>query len=602
MQLAREFAPWMAQLQRFPEEVALGLSPMLRQLWAALGGSRSRGLTEGDPDGISGISQRGSFERLLASEWLLAAEIPTEFLRRAAMKELLFLDSARRRPAGSRRCILIFDAGPSQLGSPRLAHIALLLVFERRVTEAGGSLQWLVAQEPERLFSTVEPSFVTALLASRSCREPMTEDIEKIQQHLGALNPGDELVWIGGGELHRLAKALGGQQICIFDPLEAENDRLLVRLSARDRAHECRELSLVLPPPAIRTRLIRHPFADSTALFPPLDIGAGPFRFSQDGRKVLTLQGNRVEVHLPIRNAQYRTKVLELPVSSRLVGYGWHDKSIIALGESPTGYVLNWSSELLTVRFVQRRFVAGPRDGCCSLITMGRNRPRILLLDAEGTLFVGVKESRDFIEFTPFMDRIRELRWRRGHVAYVRTQARDHLELGTISAALDLTAKSYGIHSTGAVPAYDRQQQTGGFAVRISSDTSDEGTDAQGTGGLWQVFTTQGEAERIELGRFDRALACVPRQTWPEPHSGNASSNDSKWALIVDSREDGALHAVCRDGRRKLLHPPLMESVPLWDENFGRLLYRTPAGTLQVVDLLLRRVEPQAISVQGAPS
>jgi hypothetical protein len=159
----------MAQLQRFSEEVALGLSPMLRQLWAALGGSRAHHQAEGEPDGIAGISPRGSFERLLISEWLLATEIPTEFLRRAAMKELLFLDTARRRPAGTRRSILIFDAGPSQLGSPRLAHIALLLVFERRVREAGGRLQWLVAQEPDRLFSTVEPPLVTALLASRSC-------------------------------------------------------------------------------------------------------------------------------------------------------------------------------------------------------------------------------------------------------------------------------------------------------------------------------------------------------------------------------------------------------------------------------------------------
>jgi hypothetical protein len=225
-----------------------------------------------------------------------------------------------------------------------------------------------------------------------------------------------------------------------------------------------------------------------------------------------------------------------------------------------------------------------------------------LLLDAEGTLFVGVKDSREFVEFKPFMDRVRELRWRRGHVAYVRTQSRDTLELGTISAALDLGAKSYAVPSVGAVPAYDRKQQTGGFAVRISNGAADEGHEAPGTGGLWQVFTVQGEADRIELSNFERPLACVPRSTWPEPHSGMAPTKAPRWALIVDSREDGALHAVWSDGRRKLLQQPLMESVPLWDENFGRLLYRTPTGALQIVDLLLRRAEPQAIPFQGAPS
>ena len=123
--LAPEFAAWRAQLERFPEELALGLAPIMRQLWAALDGIGYPSTDGAEPDGIAGVSLRGQFERLLSSQWLLASELPDEFLRRAAMHELMYLQSAFREPKASRRLLLAIDSGPSQLGTPRLAHIAL---------------------------------------------------------------------------------------------------------------------------------------------------------------------------------------------------------------------------------------------------------------------------------------------------------------------------------------------------------------------------------------------------------------------------------------------------------------------------------------------
>ena len=68
--------------------------------------------------GVGGLSRRGDFSRLSMSDWLLADAAPDEFLRRAAMHELLFL-APEPEPAPNRpEIVLLFDTGPLQLGAP----------------------------------------------------------------------------------------------------------------------------------------------------------------------------------------------------------------------------------------------------------------------------------------------------------------------------------------------------------------------------------------------------------------------------------------------------------------------------------------------------
>src|SRR5262249_50113041 len=125
MELPRSLAPWARYLGIFPRETSLAIGPLVQRIALAVGPMRARSLSRaGDPDGFDDLSRRGSYERLLASEWLLADEAPDEFARRAAMGEHVFLSIARREPSGSRVSMALFDAGPNQIGSPRLAQLA----------------------------------------------------------------------------------------------------------------------------------------------------------------------------------------------------------------------------------------------------------------------------------------------------------------------------------------------------------------------------------------------------------------------------------------------------------------------------------------------
>src|SRR5262245_5641181 len=99
MELPRSLAPWSHQLSIFPRETSLAIGPLVQRIALAIGPMISRSSSvAGDPDGFSDLARRGSYERLVASEWLLAEEAPEEFLRRAAMGEHIFLKVARREP------------------------------------------------------------------------------------------------------------------------------------------------------------------------------------------------------------------------------------------------------------------------------------------------------------------------------------------------------------------------------------------------------------------------------------------------------------------------------------------------------------------------
>ena len=52
-------------------------------------------------------------------------------------------------PARGRTLLAVFDAGPGQLGSPRIAQIAVIIALARRADEAGGAFCWGLLQEPE---------------------------------------------------------------------------------------------------------------------------------------------------------------------------------------------------------------------------------------------------------------------------------------------------------------------------------------------------------------------------------------------------------------------------------------------------------------------
>jgi hypothetical protein len=95
--LPASLTPWSKQLSVFPHELSMAIGPLVQRIAAAIDPLHLEDVSgDDDPDGFDGLVNRGSYERLIASDWLLADEIPEEFERRATMREHLFLKTAKR--------------------------------------------------------------------------------------------------------------------------------------------------------------------------------------------------------------------------------------------------------------------------------------------------------------------------------------------------------------------------------------------------------------------------------------------------------------------------------------------------------------------------
>jgi len=256
-------APWKDALSMVSPEVAASLGPWLTRLAPMVGPLRARTLLgTGEPDGYDGLLRRGTWERLLLSEWLLASEVPEEFLRRAAMRELGFHRMAYREPADARASVALFDAGPSQLGVPRLAHVAALLVLAQRAMDAKARFGWGILQQPPDapvghggLMLGVTAQNVDALLRARQASAPCHRDLDAWAA-LEARGEGWSDVWLIGPRdtwdrwrthTKRRAGATGGG-IAVSDTYEADAQRVRVEVVQRSTVSE-----VTLTPPDERT-------------------------------------------------------------------------------------------------------------------------------------------------------------------------------------------------------------------------------------------------------------------------------------------------------------------------------------------------------------
>lgn len=261
MRLPNALSPWgpyLQHLEPYPEELAGALWPLVQRLDALLGPlGRSDRHGDGDPDGYGGSDRRGNYERLLMTEWLLAEEAPEEFARRAAMGEHAFYQIARRSQEGGRRSIALFDAGPNQWGTPRVAQLAALIVLGRRAAAAGAAFLWGVLQRTGPALEVVSETTVLNLLEARTLREAGEEDLKAWKSRV-ELTPHDELWLVGGRRLARLEGARGASLLQVRDPLEPALRQMELRAQAPDRP--AREISLPLPEEALCVRLLRDPF------------------------------------------------------------------------------------------------------------------------------------------------------------------------------------------------------------------------------------------------------------------------------------------------------------------------------------------------------
>ncbi len=289
MELPRTLQSWSAWLELFPREMTQSLGQMLQRLDRAVGPLRVRSETgNGEPDGFDGLSRRGSYERLLLTEWLLADEMPDEFLRRAVMGEHAFYQVARREPAGSRLSVALFDAGPSQLGSPRIAHIASLIVLSRRAEAAGAEFRWGVLQQRDTPLQTAAMESMCLLLEARSLREADAEDFTYWRERLGSAGSVDDFWVVGGVRLERLLLERRVSRLYVSDPVDTDQRCLTAAVHSPGRP----SLDITLPLPEEKQcgRLLRDPFG--TARSAPRRAGGefaptSNFVWAQNGTKLI---------------------------------------------------------------------------------------------------------------------------------------------------------------------------------------------------------------------------------------------------------------------------------------------------------------------------
>jgi hypothetical protein len=396
--------PWASQLSLFPEDLALSLGAHVARLAAAIGPMRARNeVVGGELQGYDGLTRRGSPERLLISEWLMAMEAPDEFVRRAAFGEQAYLKPAFRQPQGGRRAVALLDAGPDQLGAPRIAHLALLVVLARRAEAAGVGFSWGVLQAPPRKvpFTTVDASSIGQWLKAGSVVPPTGEQLAAWREALELGHAPDDVWLVGGSRLSRLPGAEGLSRVAVEEAVAPGDRRLTVEV--RPASRPSREVLLELPPEPQCVRLLRDPFAAAVAA-PVLDTRASTvrsIRFSADGLRLLFAYGDGSVAAQALPQSPRATtpkpKRFQPPRGETVVAMGWRRNggllTVTRLGETlrvhgPLQGVPNGRRvSLVSDDAAPPRL---PQAGELPLLVtsmMGRTREAPVLLDGAGMLY-----------------------------------------------------------------------------------------------------------------------------------------------------------------------------------------------------------------------
>ncbi len=304
MRLPATLAPWRQWLDWFDPELASAVGECLLRLHPLLGAFRLRAASGRlEPEGIDDLRRRGSYERLLLSEWALADAAPDEFDRRAAGGEHLFLSPKLIARQADALTVAVFDTGPAQLGAPRLLHVALWILLAQRAQAAKARFAWGALGVPGELHEADSAERLRELLGARAWRfEGEDADRAALEQRwarsLDALDPAPSERWSIG------ARAPGyglGHRVGI---VPAQAGALAVTISAPQAR---RETTLALPAADIGTRLLRGEFDRRARIVPAARARPpredGPVRLSTTQPPVLSADGATVAVALAGRSA-----------------------------------------------------------------------------------------------------------------------------------------------------------------------------------------------------------------------------------------------------------------------------------------------------------
>ncbi len=262
--LPKLLAPWAQELAIFPHDVALVVGELASRLTALLGSGEETEAPHGIPDGFDGIDVRGTYDRLVTSEWLLLDELPDEFMRRVVSKEHAFLKRAHRTDGAKKRVVALFDASAEQLGAPRVVQIALLVVLAQRATRRGAALFWGTLQDQTfALHGARTQESIGALLRTRGRPPATAANIAQWRVALAAV-PTSETWFVGAAAVAEGALATGASAISLRELIAPQTTPDAVRVAVEARPHEAarpRALMLHVPTRRAAVQLLRDPFS-----------------------------------------------------------------------------------------------------------------------------------------------------------------------------------------------------------------------------------------------------------------------------------------------------------------------------------------------------
>ena len=305
--LPSSLAPWSGQLELFPPELSLAVGPLVQRIAAAIDPLHLEDAPgDDDPDGFDGLVNRGSYERLIASDWLLADEIPEEFERRATMREHLFLKTAKRNRAHGLGSIVLFDSGPEQLGSPRLAHLAILIVLIRRADRARAKFAWGILQNPGRAFLHGSgKSEMMELLRARTSANVSGSSLNDWMERSLEISRPEEIWLVGGQRLHQISPHHVVSRVKVEDVLEPGVRQVAVEIQ-RPKGRPRRVL-LDLPGDGACARLLRDPYQIRVGVSRKLSPAAtaSGLIFAHGGRHLFTTTADGTLISFPVPRAPF---------------------------------------------------------------------------------------------------------------------------------------------------------------------------------------------------------------------------------------------------------------------------------------------------------
>lgn len=256
--LPKALEGWRQWLEWFAPDQIHTIAELVQQLHRLMGSVNAyhQG-QEPEPDGLGDLHRNGLYERLLSSEWLLADELPDEFLRRAVSSEHLFLAPAYREHQATRYIVALFDAGVLQLGAPRLVHLAMAILLDRRAREAGSIFLWGALQGKTELRELNTASDLKLLLNDR-CYDVMNKSHEQDWCQFFIENPMEIGELWGVGDRKSLIKSASLNFTHRTYTTRHLRDKIL-NVTMIDGAGEC-QLALPIPSQKLAKELLSGQF------------------------------------------------------------------------------------------------------------------------------------------------------------------------------------------------------------------------------------------------------------------------------------------------------------------------------------------------------